>query len=46
MTRPKISPELYAKLLNCQATSYSVERSFSMLRKLLVKGRHFSPDNV
>ena len=46
MTRPNISPELYAKLLNCQATSCSVERSFSMLRKLLAKDRHFTPDNV
>jgi len=33
MIRPNISPELYAKLLNCQATSYTVERSFSMLGK-------------
>jgi len=46
MTRPNISPELYAKLLNCQATSCTVERSFSKLRKLLANDRHFSPDNV
>jgi len=46
MTRPNISPELYAKLLNCQATSCSLERSFSMLRKLWAKDRHFSPTNV
>ena len=46
MTRSNISPELYAKLLNCQATSCSVERSFSMLGKLLAKDRHFSPKNV
>jgi len=46
MTRPNISPELYAKLLNCQATSCTVERSFSMLNKLLAKDRHFSTQNV
>ena len=46
MTRPNISPELYAKLLNCQATSCTVERSFSMLNKLLAKDRHFSTKNV
>ena len=33
-TRPNISPKLYAKLLNCQASSSCVERSFSILRKL------------
>ena len=46
MTRPNISSELYAKLLNCQATSCSVEQSFSMLGKLLTKDRHFSTANV
>ena len=46
MTRQNISPELHAKLLNCQATSCSVERCFSMLRKLLAKKRYFWPDNV
>jgi len=45
MARLNISPELHGKLLNCQATSYSVERSFSMLRKLLAK-QNFWPDNV
>ena len=43
MTRSNISPQLHAKLLNCQATSCT---SFSMLRKLLVKDRHFSLGNV
>jgi len=43
MTRPNISPELYAKFLNCQATSCSVEWSFSMLRKLLAKRSPFLP---
>jgi len=46
MTRLNITPELWAKLLNCQATSCSVERSFSMLRKLLAKYRYFWLDNV
>ena len=46
MTQPNISPELYAKSLNCQATSCTVERSFSMLGKLLAKDCHFSPNNV
>ena len=46
MTRPNISPELYVKLLNCQAISCTMERSFSMLGKLLAKNRHFSPNNV
>ena len=45
MTRPNISPELYAKLLYCQATSCFVKRSFSILNKLLAKDRHFSPNN-
>ena len=45
-TRPNISPELYAKFLNCQATSCTVKRSFSMLGKLLAKDRHFSQNNV
>ena len=46
MTRPNISLELYAKLLNCQVFLSSVERSFSMVRKLRLNDRHFSPDNV
>jgi len=46
LTRPNISPELYAKLLNYQATSCTVERSLNMLRKLLAKDPHFSPENV
>jgi len=46
MTQPNISPQLEAKLLNCQATSCSVEQSYSMLCKLLANYRHFSPDNI
>ena len=46
MAWPNIIPELYAKLLNCQATSCTVEISFTMLGKLLSKSRHLSPKNV
>ena len=46
MTRPNISPKVYAQLLNCQATLCTMERSFTMLGKLLAKDRHFSPNNV
>ena len=41
MTRLNISPELYAKLLNCQATSCSVERSFSSARQTIGKRSRF-----
>jgi len=46
LTRPDVSPSLYAQLLQCQPTSASVERSFSMLNKLLAKDRNFKPENV
>jgi len=46
MIRPNISPELCAKLLNCQATPYTVEGSFRMLGNLFAKDRHFSPKNI
>lgn len=46
MSNSNVSPALYAKLLQCQATSCSVERSFSMLGKLLAKDRQFDQDNV
>ena len=44
--RPDIAPATYAKLLNCQPTSASVERSLSMLNKMLAKDRNFNPQNV
>ena len=44
--RPDIAPATYAKLLNCQPTSASVERSFSMLDKMLAKDRNSNPQNV
>ena len=41
MSKPHvITAALYAKLLQCQATSFTVERSFSMLYKLLAKDRY------
>ena len=44
--RPEISPHLYTLLMNCQCTSSSVERSFSMLKKLLTKQRNFKDENI
>ena len=46
MERPDISPAEYCLLQHCQPTSVSVERSFSMLRKLLAKSRNFEVHNV
>jgi len=46
LSRPEVSPTLYGLLQKCQPTSASVERSFSMLRKLLAKDRNFLPDNI
>ena len=45
MSDPNISPDTYAKLQDCQATSCCVERSFSMLSKLLEKDRNFKREN-
>ncbi|KAG1682031.1 Glutaredoxin 1 [Nymphon striatum] len=41
MTMDNISPALYAELQCCQPASAAVERSFSMLEKLLAKDRSF-----
>ena len=41
MQRQDISPAVYCMLQNSQPTSASVEKSFSMLNKLLAKGRNF-----
>ena len=46
MDRQDISPAMYHMLQNSQPTSASVERSFSMLRKLLAKDRYFKVENV
>ena len=41
MERQDISMAVYHMLQNSQPTSASVERSFSMLKKLLAKDRNF-----
>ena len=46
MERPDIAPAVYAQIKCCNQTSAAVERSFSMLGKLLSKDRHFLPINV
>ena len=42
----EVAPITYAHLEKCQASSASVERSFSMLSKLLAKDRNFKPENI
>jgi len=42
----EVSPSTYGLLQNCQAASAGVERSFSMLGKILDKDRNFLPNNV
>lgn len=44
--RTDVAPALYASLQQCTATSVSVERSFSILKKLLNKDRNFREDNI
>ena len=46
MNREEIAPAVYGMLQKCQPTTASVERSFSMLNKLLAKDRNFLPQNV
>ncbi|KAF7692928.1 hypothetical protein CDIK_2382, partial [Cucumispora dikerogammari] len=46
MLNPNISPEDYLYLSNCPLTSISVERSFSMLRRMLRRERHFKVENI
>ena len=46
MERQDISPLLYNLLQKSQATSASVERSFSILGKFLAKDRNFREDHV
>ena len=46
LSRKDVAPSLYASLQQCTATSVNVERSFSILKKLLAKDRNFSDDNV
>ena len=46
LSRPDIPPALYAKLLQCQPTSASVERSFSLLKPFLCANRNFADANI
>ena len=46
MERQDISPAVYHMLQKSQPTSASVERSFSMLKKLLAKDISFKVENV
>ena len=46
MERQDISPAVYHMLQNSQSTSTSVERSFSMFKKLLAKDRNLKVENV
>ena len=41
-----ISPSIYACLHECPVTSIAVERSFSMLNKMLCEDRQFAKDNI
>ena len=44
--RQDISPAVYHMLQNFQPTSASVQKTFSMLKKLLAKHRNFKAENV
>ena len=46
LTRPEVSPSIYGLLQKCQPSTAAIERSFSMLQKLLAKDRNFKPHNV
>ena len=46
LTNPNISPSMYQLLRECPPTSISVERSFSMLKKLIATDRNFNEVNL
>jgi len=46
LSRLDIAPTQYHLIQKCQASSASVERSFSMLKKLLAKDRPFNYGNI
>ena len=46
MSRQEVAPAVYYLLQRCQPTTAAVERSFSMLNKLLAKDENFLPKNV
>ena len=41
-----VNPSVLALLKNCQPTTASVERSSSLLNKMLRKDRNFLPENI
>lgn len=45
-SRIEISPNSYVLLRNCQCTTLAVERSFSLLKKMLTKERNFKAENI
>ena len=45
-TKEGVSPAVYTALQQYQPTSAAVERSFSMLRKMLSKDRNFMQENI
>ena len=46
MSRQEVAPAVYCLLLRCEPTAAAVERSFSMLNKLLARDKNFLPKNV
>ena len=46
LSRPVIPPALYAKLLQCQPNSASVEQSFPLSKSLLPPNRNFANANI
>ena len=46
MERRDVSPAVYCLLQHFQPTIASVERSFSVLRKLFAEDRNFKAENV
>ena len=46
MEKQDNSPVVYYMLKNSQPTTASLEKVFSMLKKLLAKGRNFKVENV
>ena len=46
MSRQEVPPAVYCLLKRRQPTTAAVERSFSMLNKLLAKNKNFLPKNV
>ena len=46
MSRQEVAPAVYGLRQRCQPPKAAVERSFSMLNKLLATDRNFLPKNV